>query len=172
MQKKINFLKLKTAYTILLMLVILFELCSCGNDGETSSDIDTVSSSVPTSTTTTITNTTTTITTTNSTTEITTITTTSTTTATTRNTTTTTKATSSTEDITKATKSVTKTTATKKDITKNYKEHHWETDENGDKIEGTDIYIDWDGNVYDANGKFLFNLDEWFEKHLITSRKD
>jgi len=31
----------------------------------------------------------------------------------------------------------------------------------GEKIEGSDAYIDNKGNVYDENGKFLFDLNDW-----------
>lgn len=40
--------------------------------------------------------------------------------------------------------------------------HTWSTDPNtGEKIEGTDTYVDSKGNVYDVNGNFLYNLNDW-----------
>lgn len=38
----------------------------------------------------------------------------------------------------------------------------WDLDpDTGEKIEGTDTYIDSEGNIYDHNGNFLYNLNDW-----------
>lgn len=43
-----------------------------------------------------------------------------------------------------------------------YVEHTWDVDpETGEKIEGSDTYVTANGDVYDENGKFLYNLSEW-----------
>lgn len=45
----------------------------------------------------------------------------------------------------------------------NWNDHTWGIDPNtGEKIEGTDTYVDDEGNVYDKNGNFLYNLLDWW----------
>lgn len=44
--------------------------------------------------------------------------------------------------------------------------HHWQTDSNGNKVEGSDQYSDSDGNVYDGNGNYQYNYDDLdLDKH-------
>ncbi len=38
--------------------------------------------------------------------------------------------------------------------------HHWSLDENGNKIEGSDTWIDPNGNVYGIGGQFLLNNND------------
>jgi len=45
----------------------------------------------------------------------------------------------------------------------NWNDHTWSIDPNtGEKIEGSDTYVDSEGNVYDKNGNFLYNLLDWW----------
>lgn len=39
--------------------------------------------------------------------------------------------------------------------------HHWQLDENGNKIEGSDTYTDHQGGVYDENGNKIGDVSEW-----------
>ncbi len=39
-------------------------------------------------------------------------------------------------------------------------EQQWQIDSNGNKIEGSDMYYASDGNVYDANGNYMYNLGD------------
>lgn len=42
--------------------------------------------------------------------------------------------------------------------------HTWSLDpDTEEKIEGSDQYVDSEGNVYDTNGNFLYNLNEWLD---------
>lgn len=42
-----------------------------------------------------------------------------------------------------------------------YIEHTWAVDDNGNKIEGSDTYITKNGDVYDVNGNFMYNLGDF-----------
>ena len=42
--------------------------------------------------------------------------------------------------------------------------HTWSLDpDTGEKIEGSDTYVDGEGNVYDGNGNFLYDLNDWLD---------
>lgn len=48
--------------------------------------------------------------------------------------------------------------------------HSWEIDtETGEKIEGTDEYLDAQHRVYDINGNYLYDLNNWIDFYYIDS---
>ena len=59
-------------------------------------------------------------------------------------------------------KSSGKSSSSGKNWNDGYYHHSWLYDlDTGEKIEGSDQYVDSEGNVYDANGNFLYDLNDW-----------